>query len=121
MQQRKLNIPPIAVPAAIGNLLNCGVTSLAGPVGLTVTQPYLILRHIRAINTTAAAITLKCFKGATGAQAAGTEWGFNNVSIPAGSYLDWYGEQRFDSADFLTGVGSAAGITLNCEGEIGLS
>lgn len=121
MQARKLNIPPIAVPAAIGNLLNCGITSLAGPVGMTVTQPYLLLTHIRATNTTGAAITLKCFKGATGAQAAGTEWGFNNVSIPANSYLDWYGSARFDSPDFLTGVGSGAGITLNVEGEISLS
>lgn len=121
MQARKLNIPPIAVPAAIGNLLNCAVTSMAGPVGVTLTQPFMVVTHIRAHNTTGAAITLKCFKGATGAQAAGTEWGFNNVSIPANSYLDWYGAQRFDSADFLTGVGSGAGITLNVEAEVGLS
>ncbi len=121
MQQRALNIPPIAVPAAVANLLNCGVTSLAGPVGMTLTQPYLLVKHIRAINKTAAAITLTTYKGLTGGSAAGTEWGFQGVSIPANSYLDWYGSARFDAADFLTGAGSATGITLNVEGEAGLS
>lgn len=121
MQNRPLNIPPIAVPAAVANLLNCAVTSLAGPVGMTVTQPYLLIKHIRAVNKTAGALTLTMYKGATGASAAGTEWGFQGVSIPANSYLDWYGIARFDAADFLTGAGSATGITLNVEGEIGLA
>ena len=121
MANRPLNIAPIAVSNAVGNLLNCGATSLAGPVNLTLTQPYMLLRHIRAINKTAGALTLTLYKGATGASAAGTEWGFQGVSIPANSYLDWYGCARFDAADFLTGAGSATGITLNIEGDIAFS
>ncbi len=116
-----LNIEPAGVPTAAGNLLNCAIGSLAGPVGYTQTQQYLILKHIRLTNRTAAAIVATLYKGATGASAAGTEFAFAAVSVPANSYVDWYGQARFDSADFLTGVAGAAGVTFTAEGEIGLS
>ncbi len=116
-----LNIEPAAVPTAAGNLLNSGITSLAGPVGYTQTQPYLVLKHIRLTNRTTAAIVATLYKGATGASAAGTEFAFAAVSVPANSYVDWYGQARFDSADFLTGVAGAAGVTFTAEGEIGIS
>ena len=121
MQQRLLNVAPIAIGTVVANLLNCAVTSLSGPIGLTVTQPYLVIRHLRIVNKTAAAITVTLYKGATGGSAAGTEWAFQGVSIAANSYVDWYGVARFDSADFLTGLASATGLTANVEGEIGLS
>lgn len=122
MQNKPLNIPPIAVPSSVGNLLNSAITSLAGPVGYTQTQPYLLLQHIRAQNKTSAPVTLTLYKGATGGSAAGTEFAFAAVSIPANGYLDWVGRARFDAADFLTGVASAAtSIVLTIEGEIGLS
>lgn len=122
MQNKPLNIPPIAVPNAAANLLNCAITSLAGPVGYTQTQPYLLLKHIRAQNKTNAPVTLTLYKGATGASAAGTEFAFAAVPIPAQGYLDWVGLARFDSADFLTGVASAVtSLVLTIEGEIGLA
>lgn len=121
-QNKTINIEPIAVSAAAANLLNCAVTSLTGPVGVAVSQPYMILVHIRAINNDAAPHTLKCFKGATGGSAVGTEFAFAGVSIPANSYVDWYGKARFDAADFLTGLADTANkITLNIEGEMGIS
>jgi hypothetical protein len=120
-QNRILNVEPIAITTSVANLLNCDVTSLSGPTGLTLTQPFMILRHVRLINTTAAAITVKLWKGATGASAAGSEWGANAYSIAANSYVDWYGQARFDSGDYLTGQGSADGVTMNAEGEIGFS
>ena len=119
---KAVNIQPIAIPNAVGNLLNPAVTSLAGPVGLTLSQPYLIINHMRITNKTAAAVSVTLYKGATGGSAAGTEFAFAGVSIPANSYVDWYGKLRLDAADFLTGVaGAASALGLTAEGEIGFS
>ncbi len=119
---RTLNIEPIAIPSAVGNLINCAVTSLAGPVGVTLTQPYLIINHMRVTNKTSAAVSVTLYKGATGASAAGTEFALAGVSVPANSYVDWYGKLRLDAADFLTGVaGAASALGLTAEGEIGFS
>lgn len=121
-QNKILNIPPVALGNAAANILNCAITSLAGPVGMTATQPYLIIKHIRAVNKDTSARTLTLYKGATGGSAAGTEWGFQGESIGANSHVDWYGLARFDSADFLTGLADVANkITLNIEAEIGFS
>jgi hypothetical protein len=121
-QNKKLNIEPLVVPTSIGNLLNCGVTSLAGPVGFTMTQPYLLIKHIRALNYAGSATTLTLYKGLTGGSVAGTQYEAGGVSIPANSYIDIYpADSRFDSADFLTGVASQAGIVLNIAAEIGIA
>jgi hypothetical protein len=63
------------------------------------------------------------YKGATLASAAGTEFAFPaGTSIPANSYLDWYGQHRFDSGDYLTGFSNLPqSIIINIDGEIGLS
>jgi hypothetical protein len=116
-----LNFEPANVPTSAGNLMNCGITSLAGPVGYTQTQPYILVKHVRLINTTSAAITVSLYKGATAGSAAGTQFGFGTVSVPANQTLDDYTQARFDSADFLTGVASATGVVINIAGEIGLS
>lgn len=122
VQAKLLNIEPAYVAATAGNLLNCAITSLSGPVGYTQTQPYIVLRHIRLNNNDSAAHTVTLYKGATGASAGGTEFAFDHVSVPANSYLDWYGSARFDSGDFLTGVcDTASKVTFNAEGEISLA
>lgn len=103
------------------NILNCAITSLSGPVGYTQTQPYLIVRHIRIVNKTSSAVTFSLWKGATGGNAAGTEVVGQGLSIPAYSAYDWYGQMRFDAADFLVGGASAAtSLSIQGEGEIGL-
>lgn len=117
-----LNIPPAYVPSVAGNLLNCAITSLSGPVGYTQTQPFIVLRHIRLTNKDSLAHVVTLYKGATGGSAGGTEFAFASYSIPANSYVDWYGAARFDSGDFLSGVADAASkVTFNAEGEIGLA
>lgn len=117
-----INIPPVNIPASATNLLNGAVTSLAGPVGFTMTQPYIVLRHIRLTNKDTSARTVTLYKGATGGSAAGTEVAFANVPIPAQSYVDWVGILRLDSADFLTGICDiTAKVTFTAEGEIGLA
>lgn len=119
MQNKKLNIEPIAVTGSVANLLNCNITSVAGPVGFTMQQPYLLIKHIRANNPTGAPVSLTCYKGATAGSASGTQYAFPGVSIGANSYLDYFSEDRFDAADFLTGVGN--GIVLTISAEIGVS
>jgi hypothetical protein len=118
-----LNIPPVALTATLTtNILNCAVTSLAGPVGLTVGQPYMILRHIRVSNKTGTAATFSLWKGLTGANTAGTEFIGTAISVPANAGVDYYGIWRFDSTDFLVGgAGTATALTLTADGEIGIS
>jgi len=113
---------PAYLSNSVANILNCNVTSLAGPVGFTMTQPYLILRHLRLVNKTGSAVTATLYVGATGASAGGTEVITGPATSIAGlGYLEWYGWMRLDVADFLTGVaGSASAIVIQGEAEIGL-
>jgi hypothetical protein len=121
-QKKTLNIPAIALTNTIANLLNCNVASLTGPVGFTMTQPFLLIRHIRAMNKTASAVTCTLYKDGTGGSTAGKEFAFSATSIPANDFLDWDGEARFDAADFLTGLASAGtAITLSIDAEIGIA
>jgi hypothetical protein len=113
---------PVAMSATLTtNILNCNVTSLAGPVGFTMTQPYMIIRHIRVVNKTAGAVTFSLWLGATGGNAAGTEVVGTALSVAANSAYDWYGQMRMDVSDFLVGGASAGtSLTISGEGEIGL-
>ena len=118
---KAFNFGPVAMSATLTtNILNPSITSLAGPVGFAATQPYIVLRHIRILNKTVGAVTFSLWKGATGANAAGTEVIGTSLSIAANSAYDWYGMMRFDAADFLVGGASAAtSLALQGEGEIG--
>jgi hypothetical protein len=106
-----------------------GGTGLAG----TNTNTYLVIRHVRVVNKTNAAASLALWLGATGANTAGTEAIFGGaatagalnagtgISVPANSYVDWYGQLRLDVADFLVGgAGTATALTIEGEGELGV-
>jgi hypothetical protein len=106
-----------------------GGTGLAG----TNTNTYLVIRHVRVVNKTNAAASLALWLGATGANTAGTEAIFGGaatagalnagtgVSVPANSYVDWYGQLRVDVADFIVGgAGTATALTIEGEGELGV-
>jgi hypothetical protein len=122
MANKVVNFPPVNIPAAATNLLNCNITSVAGPVGYTQTQPYLLVKHIRITNKDTVTRTVTLYKGATGGSAAGTEFAFAAQQIPAGQPIDWYGNQRFDAADFLTGISDlTAKCTIEIDAEIALS
>jgi len=122
-QNKTFNFGPVALTTTLTtNILNPTVTSLAGPVGFTMTQPFIILKHIRIVNKTAGAVTFSLWRGATGANAAGTEVVGIGTSIAANSYFDWYGIMRFDAADFLVGgAGTTTALSIQGEGEIGVS
>jgi hypothetical protein len=114
---------PVALTTTLTtNIINPAVTSIAGPVGFTMTQPYVLIKHIRIVNKTASAATFSLYIGATGANTAGTEFMGIAQSVPANSFVDWYGQVRLDSTDFLVGgAGTATALTLQAEGEIGIA
>lgn len=120
-----INIEPAAIAATPTNVLNFAITSLSGPVGITLTQPYVILNHVRIVNPTNAAITVSLWKGGTGASAAGTYWELGSYTIGSNgsgaNYVDIYTKARFDSTDFLVGSASATGLVLVAAGEIGFA
>lgn len=107
-----------------GNLFNCAVTTLAVQgIGFAPTQPYAIIKHIAIANTlTTTSINVTLYKGATISSANGTQFQFSSVSIPAGSYVDKYGQFRFDAADYLTGYCNLPNAAvIDMDGEVGLS
>jgi hypothetical protein len=114
-------------PVALSNTLTTNILNppaVSGGTGLagTNTSTYLILRHIRIVNKTGSPATFSLFIGATGANAAGTEFMGSATSVPANSFVDWYGMVRLDTADFLVGgSGTASALTLEGEGEIGIA
>lgn len=120
---KAINIEPIALTATLTtNILNFAITSLAGPIGFTMTQVYVILRHIRIFNKTGTQQTFSLWKGLTGANTAGTEFIGTGVPVPANTPYDYTGIVRFDSIDFLVGGASlAASLIFMAEGEIGVS
>jgi len=112
---------PVALTTTLTtNILNFNITSLAGPVGITLTQPYFIMRHVRIVNKTASAATFSLYLGATAANTAGTEVIGTGLSVAGNTAYDWYGLMRMDVAQFLVGgSGTATALTIQGEGEIG--
>lgn len=124
MQNKPIRVGPVALSATLAtNILN--PQTLTGGVsagGTPNTATYIILRHIRISNKTGNAATFSLWIGATGANAAGTEFMGTAQSVPANSYIDWYGLIRLDAADFLVGgAGTATALTFEAEGEIGVA
>src|SRR6266851_1974916 len=119
-QNKIIRIGPVALTNTLTtNILNPAAAG-AG-TGYTPTASYIILRHVHVVNKTAGAVTFSLWIGATGANAAGTEW-FNAQSVAANAVGDLYGQVRLDAADFLVGGASAlTSLTFEAEGEVGLA
>lgn len=120
-QNKVFNFGPVAMSNTLTtNILNPPTAS--GGVNAGSSAQYIVLRHIRIVNKTAGAVTFSLWRGATGANAAGTEVVGIGTSVAANSYFDWYGIMRFDSGDFLVGGASAAtSLSIQGEGEIGVA
>lgn len=120
-QNKKFKAGPIALTNTLTtNILNPDTTS--GGVNDNSTGLYIVMRHIRIVNKTAGAVTFSLWVGATGANAAGTEFIGTGQSVAANSAYDWYGEYRLDAADFLVGGASAnTSLSITIEGEIGVA
>ncbi len=103
----------IAGPAYLAN----AAANIYTPPAATI---YTMINHIHLVNKDAVARTFSLYVGATGGSAGGTEL-YKDRSLAAGEALDYYCEMRMDSADFLTGVASAANaIVITVEGEQGI-
>jgi hypothetical protein len=129
---------PVALTATTTtNLINPGTTT--GGTGTTAApndKLLVIITHIRVANTTNATKSFALWKGATGANTAGTEFyaagtatagaldANTGVSVPANSFVDFYPGapgNLFTTSDFLVGGASATGLTLTAEGYIGVA
>lgn len=114
-----------AGPLALTNTLTTNIlnpaTATGGVNGGTSAQ-YILMKHIRIVNKTVGAVTFSLWIGATGANAAGTEFIGTALSVAANSAYDWYGLARLDAADFLVGGASAAtSLSITIEGEVGVA
>jgi hypothetical protein len=127
MAQNKIfNYESLAITSAPNtavNLFNIFTSQTPAWIGLTITQPYAIMKHVRLMNSlSTAAVNVSLYKGATLTSLTTQSWAFSSVSIPAQSYVDWYGQNRFDSQDFLVGVASLSScVIIDIDGEIGIS
>jgi hypothetical protein len=125
-QNKIMRFGPVALTTTLTtNILNPTVTSMAGPVGITIAQPYVLIKHLRIVNKTGSAATFSLWIGATGGNAAGTEVIGIAKSVAANDVYDWYAAGpglRLDSADFLVGgSGTATALTIQGEIEVGIS
>lgn len=122
MAQNKIfSAGPLALSSTLTtNILN--PPTATGGVNGGSSAAYIVMRHIRVVNKTALAATVSLWIGATGANAAGTEFLGIGLSVAANSYIDWYGQKRLDSTDFLVGgAGTATALSITIEGEIGVA
>lgn len=91
----------------------------AGGVGLTATNQYAVIKRVRIVNKTVGAVTFSLWIGATGANAAGTEFLGTGQSVAANSSFTDYPNIRLDVADFLVGGASAAtSLTIEVDYEL---
>lgn len=121
MQNKIFRFGPIALTNTLTtNLLN--PPTATGGVNAGASSQYIILKHIRILNKTAGAANFSLWIGATGANAAGTEFMGTGKNVPPNDSVDWYGWVRLDAADFLVGGASAnTTLTIQGEGEIGVA
>jgi hypothetical protein len=89
------------------------------------TNTFYRITHIRIVNKTGSAAKFRLFKGATGANTAGTEIVGYDKSVAANDVVDWYGDLRLDSGDtakFLVGGSdTATALTLEAEAEMDIT
>jgi len=121
MQAAQFTTSPAFVAAAAANILNGAVSSLAGPVGVTLPQPIVYIKKIQLANATGTGRAVTLFLGATGGSTAGTE--ILQKTVAAGDTVSefWGGNGlKMTSTQFLTGVAAAASaVTISITFEIG--
>jgi hypothetical protein len=123
MQNTPWKFGPIALTNTLTtNILNPGTTTGGtNCTGAPFDKLYILLRRIRIVNKTAGAVTFSLWMGATGANAAGTEFIGTAISIAANGVYEWNGSYRMGQADYLVGGASAAtSLSIQGEGEIGI-
>lgn len=94
-----------------------GTVKRLGPTALTSTLTtnvynnssaliYDVITRVEVTNKTSAAHNFTLYIGATGANAAGTEWFVNQV-VPANTTVSYYMNKKLTSTDFVVGGADA--------------
>jgi hypothetical protein len=122
MTAKPFRFGPLALTNTLTtNILNPGTTT-GGVNSGSGSNLRIVLKHVRIVNKTAGSVSFTLYLGATGANAAGTEFIGTAVPVAANNYFDWYGMCPIEVADFLVGGASAAtSLTIQGEGEIGIA
>ena len=128
MQMAPFRFGPTALTTTTTtNILNPGTTTGGVLNGATFTSGSytnlkIILTHLRVVNKTTQAATVSLWLGLTGANTSGTEFAWQGYSVPADSYVDWYGRVPLATTDYLVGgAGTATALTISGEGEVGIA
>lgn len=75
------------------------------------------VRDIDICNTTSGTLTVAIHLVPVGVAVGTSNMLFPTVSIDANTIIQWSGDQVLNAGDFIQGIGSAAGITVNISGE----
>ena len=67
-------------------------------------------------NTTVGALTCSIHLVPVGVAVGTSNAMFSSVSVPANTTVHWSGIQVLNAGDFIQGIGSAAGLTVNITG-----
>lgn len=67
-------------------------------------------------NTTTGALTCSLHLAPVSVAVGTSNAMFSSVSIPANTTVHWSGIQCLNAGDFIQGIGSAAGLTVNITG-----
>lgn len=94
------------------------ITTGSGTLLYTVPTGYKTeVLDICIANTTAAAITCALHLVPTGVSVGTSNMLFPTVSVPGNTVIQWTGMQHLNTGDFIQGIGSAAGLTVNISGD----
>lgn len=118
MQNTTFRVGPLAILTSVEDLLNPPI--IASGVNIDATETYLIVKQVKVVNTTGSAVDLSLYLGGSEASAAGTEVLASELEIAANSIKEFFCQMQMGVADFLTGEGSAVGLTITITGEIGV-
>lgn len=117
---KTISIGPLALTATLTtNIAN--PPTAAGGVNCGSSSQYVIIRKYAVVNKTNGAVSFTLYKGATGANAAGTEIKYQQT-VEAYKTYECFDGFRLDAADFLVGGASAAtSLIFFATGECGVS
>ena len=89
---------------------------------LVYTTPTGIRTEVQDIlitNTSAAGLTCSLHLAPVGVAVGTSNAMFASLSIPAYTTVHWSGVQILNAGDFIQGIGSGAGLTVNISGDEG--
>ncbi len=93
-----------------------GTTLYTVPTGIRTE-----VMDILITNTTTGPLTCSIHLVPTGVAVGSSNAMFSSVSVPANTTVHWSGIQVLNAGDFIQGIGSSAGLTVNITGDEGRS